>query len=370
MPTKPKLTRLPNHFAFALTRDLFGVTDAFQIVRIFGEHASKLLGATQAKLSWPDQLNGFRDPIRVETIPTSSTTPNKKPLVKISEIRFSDGKAAFIKLDLYGPKSMKISKTDQAVLAETTALVDHVIRASQKQIQTEEFRRFESIRTLSAGIAHELNTPLNTLFFHLKSLTKQFPNEPRLEPARLSADRIRNVIAKFKTFAGDGDLGTERVPRLLSDILASVSNTFKSLDGSAEVALRMDSLKSAPLIDADATKLEAALLLLLQNSLDAFQRAKTTNPNIHIGFEIRKSKVRLKITDNGPGIPTESQAALFDPFYSTKEVNEGLGLGLSVARAIAFAHDGTLHLNPLSNLTQFVLELPISAAVPALKKGA
>lgn len=357
----------PRHFIFDLSRALLDLSDPFEAVRAFGKTVVRHTGATHAVLSWPDVDQQFGKPIRLESLGKPRATkkhPAEKPLM---DVRFSDGELTFIKITFFGTKPFP--GEIKQLLRQGTQLVNQTVASLQKIKHQEESRRFESIRTLSAGIGHELNTPLSTLFFYLKALQKQSPADPNLDKLRASAEQVRDIVAKFRAFTGDGDLET---PQLFSleQIFQNVRAKTSALQNH-DVQITFDTaIHSSEFVRTRANQLETAIHSLIQNSVESLTRNPVSDPWVRVSVESDGIRVKIRVSDNGAGVPISHRSAVFDPFFSTKDVNEGFGLGLSVARAIAFAHNGTLFLNPLSTFTQFVLELPLDTEASQLKKGA
>ena len=356
MKTSPRDTR----FLYELSRELMGLQDPFAMVRALAKHLLRTLPRHRAILSWPDTM-ASAPPLRTEAVGGRRAQPRHR---RHKEIRFSDGVLTFIRLELHGP-GRALSAGHEELAKQGIALVKARISASQRASHEEDMRRFASVRTLSAGFSHELNTPLNTLLVYLKTLEKEAPGKA-VARIRASVDRMGVVLENFRKFSGDGDLEEPR-EQLLSEIAAEVAREFASVSG---VRLQLELGEQELLIPARTGQLQRALANLVQNALDSFARTPVAEPWILLSAEYEGGVARIRVSDNGRGIAEGDRAAIFDPFFSTKDVSQGMGLGLSVARAIAFNHGGSLNFNPLSSHPQFVLELPATARKQTIKKGA
>lgn len=364
----PKNNRARSQFILNLSQDLLGLTDAFDMVRAFAKHALKARAVTFASLTWPSPFEDLPKPLRVENIGKLSKAASSKPL----KIQFFDGELAFIQIALhFGPKRSP-STAFRGELKQGAELVRIAIQALQQTRQSEDLRRFEAIRTLSAGIGHELNTPLNSLLYFLKALEKQGGSTEPLQKVRTSALRLNEVIERFRLFSGDGVLDEAR-PTSLASIFGRVTQRLsRNNPGPLASQIVFPALGADLEVPARAQQLETLLECLLQNALESLERSTVERPWIRVTLETSDDRVLIRITDNGPGVAKDLRTAIFDPFFSTKEVDQGqgLGLGLSIARAIAFAHQGSLKLNPLSRHTQFVLELPLWGHGQSVKRSA
>jgi C4-dicarboxylate-specific signal transduction histidine kinase len=137
------------------------------------------------------------------------------------------------------------------------------------------------------------------------------------------------------------------------------------------IELVVDPIPDELRVDCRPAQITQILVNLLSNAHDAVER--TAQPWVHIAVEVQGQSpgddVRLVVTDSGPGIPPEIAGRIMEPFFTTKAIGRGTGLGLSVSRGIAETHGGRLELDTRSARTRFVLTLrrsapPVPAATP------
>jgi signal transduction histidine kinase len=109
-----------------------------------------------------------------------------------------------------------------------------------------------------------------------------------------------------------------------------------------------------------AVQISQILLNLLGNAYDAVEAAERRH--VRITVDADAAQVHIAVTDSGPGIPAELRERIMEPFFTTKDVGRGTGLGLSLSRGLAELHGGDLALDATSVETRFILTLPRAAA--------
>jgi PAS domain S-box-containing protein len=215
-----------------------------------------------------------------------------------------------------------------------------------------------------AGIAHELNNPLQGVIGHLELMlhgTSQMPPRARrdLKIVFREADRAAKIVHNLLVFAG-----SRRITRRRLNVNLVVQRTV-SLRAAACASAGIDVVKRlAPKLSrvaGDSLLLQQALLNVLVNAEQAL--ASTAGQRrIEIHTFARDDRVVVQVTDNGPGITREALPRLFEPFFTTKEVGKGTGLGLAIAYGIAQEHGGELHASSRpAGGARFTLELPAGA---------
>jgi PAS domain S-box-containing protein len=251
-------------------------------------------------------------------------------------------------------------------------------------------QRMESIGTLAGGIAHDLNNVLSPILMAVGLLRKQVDDARGrriLETLDTSAQRGADMIRQILTFARGAE--GERVPlqpaHLIREMQKIAEETFpKSISVRADVA---DGLWT---VSGQATPLQQVLMNLCVNARDAMpqggslslaaenvtldERAARSNPKARAG-----PYVLIKVADTGSGIPPDVMDRIFDPFFSTKGLGHGTGLGLSTTLSIVESHGGFIDVyTEVGRGTAFNVYLPAlpagaerrpAAAEPALPTG-
>ncbi|WP_305042287.1 two-component system sensor histidine kinase NtrB [Geoalkalibacter sp.] len=234
---------------------------------------------------------------------------------------------------------------------------------------TEEKRRAElyhrteklaAIGQLSAGVAHELNTPLGSVLGYARLLLKDKTlNQTQRVWAEIIAEQVKkssSIIQGLLRFARQANpVRRSLEPCSLNDIIRQTLPLLATEMTKRKIAL-VEDLHSLPTILADPRELEQVVLNLALNALQAIG----SKGRIRILTRHAGSRVVLKVEDDGPGIPESIRSRIFDPFYTTKPVGEGTGLGLSICSGIVSDLGGAIDvLSTEGEGTTFVVSLPM-----------
>lgn len=122
------------------------------------------------------------------------------------------------------------------------------------------------------------------------------------------------------------------------------------------IDMRIESIDESLTLDCRETQISQVLLNLLSNASDAIE--KLEKKWIRIGAQERGDWIELSITDSGNGISEKIREKIFQPFYTTKEVGKGTGMGLSISSGIIRSHQGELTIDPVCPNTRFIVRLP------------
>ena len=196
-----------------------------------------------------------------------------------------------------------------------------------------------------AGIAHELNNPLQGVLGHLELLraTGAFPKALRRDMQRIyrEADRAAKIVRNLLVFAGSRRLVRRRtsINAALARVLALRAPAFHAAQ--IEVVRRHD--ESIPRVKGDPLLLQQALLNVVLNAEQAIgANGGRIETQTLLQQDGDRAHVIVQIRDTGPGIPTASLPRLFEPFFTTKEVGKGTGLGLAITYGIIQEHGGQI----------------------------
>ncbi|MEN3339348.1 MAG: hypothetical protein V7647_3024 [Acidobacteriota bacterium] len=222
--------------------------------------------------------------------------------------------------------------------------------------------RLASLGQFVAGIAHEMNNPLQGVLGHLELLIRTSEDaravRPTLRRIYHEADRAAKIVRNLLVFTGSRRMTSVRlrVDRILSRALASRAAALK-LAG-IEVLRRQG--EGVPSVDGDGLLLQQALLNILINAEHAVRTAGGA-PRIETAImgSADGRRVSISISDSGPGIAADVLPHIFDPFFTTKGVGQGTGLGLAITYGIVQEHGGTIHVrNRPEGGAEFTIDLP------------
>ncbi|EON15920.1 histidine kinase [Cupriavidus necator] len=223
--------------------------------------------------------------------------------------------------------------------------------------------KMAAIGTLAAGLLHEVNNPVNFCLMAIEVAMEepQAKENPSLEECLVDAkqgmQRIQHIVSDLKTFAyRKPGAEVEGTPFLFEKALdSSIRLTAHELRG---VSLSRE-LPADTLVLGDEAAIIGVLINLFSNAALAMRKAGTVAPAIHTTARWDNHRLHVMVRDNGPGIPQENLARVFEPFFTTREVGQGLGLGLSISYAVVERHGGQLYAeSELGQWTAFSFDLP------------
>ena len=233
--------------------------------------------------------------------------------------------------------------------------------------------RLADIGQLAAGIAHEINTPLASIALRAESLLKSaedkqllavdsFKNFPRyLKTIDEEIFRCKKIIASLLDFS------RSRRPEVRDTDLNQLAEKAADLIGHQiklkQVGLSLELDPALPHVTADDGQMRQALLALLINALDATASGGQIKVSTARG---EKGMVALAVSDTGMGIPLDHRDKIFTPFFTTKPVGQGTGLGLSACHGIVAAHGGEIQVDSeVGRGTRMTMLLPAARRVGA-----
>ncbi|MEJ2739342.1 MAG: PAS domain S-box protein, partial [Dehalococcoidia bacterium] len=224
-----------------------------------------------------------------------------------------------------------------------------------------------SVGEMAAGIAHEINNPLTSVIGYAQLLMKKDIPEDIKEDISIiheGAQRVSGIVNRMLTFA------RQRKPkREYSDINSIIETTLEL----REYSLRNNNIKvvrqfapDLPMTVADNGQLQQVFLNIIVNAETEMKLAHGKGTLI-IKTRTKGRKIQISFTDDGPGIAKELLARLFDPFFTTREVGQGTGLGLSVCHGIISEHGGQIYVESVQGKgATFTVELPVIESVDRL----
>jgi PAS domain S-box-containing protein len=279
----------------------------------------------------------------------------------------------------------------------------------QTQSQLIQSEKMSSLGQLVAGIAHEINNPVNFIFgnlIHAETYTnnlmelinlyqQHYPEPPQTIQDAIDAMELDYMIEDLPNLMNSMKVGAQRIEEIVRslrtfsrldesemksiDIHAGIDSTLLILNSRLKNRNDRPSIQvikeygNIPQVQCYAGQLNQVLMNLLNNAIDALEDAMQTGKwtkgktelgefpqiKIHTGFP--DDRVLLKITDNGCGISKSVQKHIFDPFFTTKPVGQGTGLGLAICyKIIVEKHKGSLRcISTAGEGSEFIIEIPL-----------
>lgn len=263
-------------------------------------------------------------------------------------VTLADGMERVMRMVTCPVKPGKTGKKNQ-VRALILMLEDITNRLRVNQ-QLQRARELEAMSALAGGIAHEINQPLSALHLYASGLQMllekhgQLPKaitEERLSLVMREAEKIRGIISHMRTLVmKEGRVPVQRV--FLRPVIDSTLNLMKQRFAYRKARVSVDVPADLPAVRSNNLQLEQVLINLLTNALHALDSEKATRAKngvhepkvlIRAANVPELGRVRLEVADSGPGLPKGSER-IFNPFYTTKERHEGMGLGLSIVHGL------------------------------------
>jgi PAS domain S-box-containing protein len=268
------------------------------------------------------------------------------------------------------------------------------LRITQSQLVLSE--KMASLGVLMAGIAHEINNPINFIYAGVNSIIKDFDdikivleaintldknagdivealtnieslkkeyefdvaytavNETLLD-VKLGATRIKEIINSLSSFSRIESESWKHanIHEIIDNVLVLLKNKYKH-----HITIVKNYNESLPLVECYPGKLNQVLMNVINNAIDSIEKEKGT---ITLTTSLSRDMAKISILDTGKGIKEEDKHKIFDPFFTTKEVGYGLGLGLAISYSIIQEHHGEITVKSSKDVgSEFVIRIPVS----------
>lgn len=299
---------------------------------------------------------------------------------------------------------LQLREAQKALEQRTIELSDALTHLKQSQLHMVQSEKMASLGQLVAGVAHEINNPINFIYGNLSpaqqhiqdllhglSLYQKHCSEPPaeiqnwieevdldyvkadlpklLQSMKLGSDRIRDIVLSLRNFSrlDEAEVKAVDIHDGIESTLLILQHRFKANGQKLGIEIIKD-YSELPLVECYAGKLNQVFMNILANAVDALegQQAQEKPSQITIRTSsVGSDWVQIAIADNGSGIPEHLQKRIFEPFFTTKPVGKGTGLGMSISyQIIQETHKGKLECYSSSSQgTEFVIQIPTRQAV-------
>jgi C4-dicarboxylate-specific signal transduction histidine kinase len=232
------------------------------------------------------------------------------------------------------------------------------------RLQAVHSSKMASLGQMASGVAHEINNPLSIIVGRLSQLKREVQKETQ-DPAKINdiiqgieriAFRIAKIIRSLRSFSREAS-GDPFEEVLVSDIIHETLDLCEQRMTHSNIEIRVKIYPPNMMVECQSVPISQVLINILNNAFDAISEL----PNRWIELEARliaETTVQFKIKDSGTGITDEVAQHIMEPFYTTKQVGDGVGLGLSISKGIIESHHGKIYLDRTERNTTFVVEIP------------
>ncbi len=238
-----------------------------------------------------------------------------------------------------------------------TVILRDITERKRMESQLRQTERLAELGTLAAGMAHEIGTPMNVILGRAEYLMRKTSDESTkkgLTTIVAQVERITKIMKQLLSFAGQHPI--ERRPLVLSLVVQDIMDVTQERLEKRGIRLEVDLESKCPDVLADRDQMGQVLLNLVVNAIQAMPEGGT----LSLRLRCRNEHARLSVSDTGCGIPSDLVPKLFIPFFSTKGVGEGTGLGLTVVHGIIEEHQGSITVDSEPGQgTTFHIDLPV-----------
>lgn len=305
-----------------------------------------------------------------------------------------------------------LQQSEKQLISQTEALEVTLQELGQTQIQLVQQEKMSSLGQLVAGIAHEINNPVNFIFANLNHLQEYSVNlldliqcyqdcypdvmpeiEDKIEDIdlefmqedllkiiksmQIGAERIRKIVLSLRNFSrlDESDMKEVDLQDGIESTLMILQHRLKKQGHRPEIEIIRDYGDDVPQTECYIGQLNQVIMNIFANAIDAVEDMLDSIPkedrkNHPAQITVRTSRindqwVEIAIADNGLGMPEEIKAKIFNPFFTTKAIGKGTGMGMSISyQVITEKHGGKLECNStMGKGTEFKIQIPIRQSI-------
>lgn len=238
-------------------------------------------------------------------------------------------------------------------------------RLESQRIMSIYHSRLASLGEMGGGIAHEINNPLTIIQGYAAQLTSMVHRKGLTDDKVVHAaekiietsERIAKTVHKLRSFSRDGEKEPFREEEI-KVIVESALDFCRARFRNHNIKIISPEIPQYLVVNCRPVQLIQSIFNLLNNAFDAV--SKLSERWVQIDVKDLEHQIEIHITDSGKGIPDSVANKMYDPFFTTKDVGQASGLGLSITNSLVATHGGKIHLNRESRNTCFVITLPKS----------
>ena len=267
------------------------------------------------------------------------------------------------------PAEAAISQIEAGGRKLYTVILRDIAERKKLEEQLRQTERLAELGTLASGMAHEIGTPMNVILGRAEFLqrkTKDPDTAKGLQTIVDQVERITKIMNQLLTFARRRPI--ERRPTNLNKVVEDALEMVRERLKRHRIAVVTETASSLPQADADSHQISQVMLNLVINALHAMEDGGTLRirtavvPTKSAQGNHSMDMIELSVSDSGHGIASEDLDKIFNPFFTTKEVGKGTGLGLTVVHGIVQEHGGQIKVeSEVPKGTTFRILLPIAS---------
>jgi PAS domain S-box-containing protein len=345
-------------------------------IRDCNETLARALGRTKGELLGTYVLDIYDEPSRQKVL-DSLDEFKRTGIVRDLELRLRPGSGPPIDVLLNASATRDAAGTvvaSRSILRDISALKRAEQEKDRLVEQLRHSQRLESLGTLAGGIAHDFNNILLSIAGYTELITDELaegsPGHSHLTEVLKAADRAKALVGNILTFSRKRP--PHRVAINLRDVVQEAADFLRATI-SSRIDIDLDLGNAEPYVLADANQLHQVIVNL---GLNASQAMGSKEGTIAITLDTPDGdRARIRVRDTGPGMEPEVLSRIFEPYFTTRDTDEGTGLGLAVVDGILQAHDGSIAVTSEPGAgAEFDVRLPIieheaaeQAAAPAAR---